>query len=153
VFPAMPVILRMMGFFPENGTELLLWALVAFTGLGAMSGSILNISVMSALADIADEIELTKGLRQEGILYSARTFFAKLDNSIGHGLATLGLWLIAFPEQARPGQVDEDVIWWLGFMDSPLTILAGLIAAGFYSRYRINRESWEQTRTALSSRN
>ncbi len=147
----MPVILRIMGFFPENGTDVLLWALVAFSGLGAMSGSILNISVMSALADIADQIELEKGLRQEGILYSARTFFAKLDNSIGHGIATFALWLIAFPKNAKPGQVNEEIIWWLGFIDSPLTIVAGLIAACFYAQYRINRQTWEETRAALSS--
>ncbi|GIT38910.1 MAG: hypothetical protein Ct9H300mP8_01060 [Gammaproteobacteria bacterium] len=40
---------------------------------------------MSAIADIADENALKHGVRQEGILYSARTFFAKLDNSLGHG--------------------------------------------------------------------
>ena len=87
IFPAMPVILRLMGFFPENGSWMLLPAVATFGALAAASGSIINISVMSAIADIADENALKYGVRQEGILYSARTFFAKLDNSLGHGVA------------------------------------------------------------------
>ena len=42
---------------------------------------------MSALADIADEHELQTGLRQEGIFYSARTFFSKLTTGFGHLIA------------------------------------------------------------------
>jgi Na+/melibiose symporter-like transporter len=152
VFPALPVVLRLMGWFPENHATMLFPSLVFCAALGSLSGSILNISVMSALADVADEIDVKQGLRQEGILYSARTFFAKLDNSIGHGIATFAMWLIAFPKKAIPGEVDEEIIWWLGVIDSPMTILPGLIAACFYAQYRINRESYEKTRAALSAR-
>ena len=152
VFPALPVVLRLMGMFPENHAPMLFMSLVVCAAIGALAGSILNISVMSALADVADEIDLKHGLRQEGILYSARTFFAKLDNSIGHGIATFSMWLIAFPEKAIPGQVDAEIIWWLGVIDSPMTILPGLIAAFFYSKYRIDRTSWEKTRASLASR-
>lgn len=165
VFPAMPVILRLAGAFPENNVYWLvpiLWwdvqiaavlvPLVLFGALGAASGSILNISVMSALADIADELELDGGLRQEGILYSARTFFAKLDNSIGHGIATLALWGISFPKKAVPGEVNGDIIWWLGVVDSPVTILPGLIAGGFYAQYRINEKKYRETKAALEAR-
>lgn len=150
VFPAMSVTLRLFGWFPENGSDILLTCLIFFAALGALSGSILNISVMSALADIADEIELKHGMRQEGILYAARTFFAKLDNSIGHGIATLALWAIDFPKDAKPGLVDEEIIWWLGFIEGPATIAAGLVAAGFYAQYRINKDKYEATKDALA---
>ena len=39
--------------------------------------AMLTISVLSALADIADEHELDTGRRQEGMFYAARTFFAQ----------------------------------------------------------------------------
>ncbi len=152
IFPALPVVLRLLGIFPENNTDMLFPSLVVFAALGAVSGSVLNISVMSALADVADEIELSHGLRQEGILYSARTFFAKLDASLGHGIATFAMWLIAFPKRAIPGKVDPDTIWWLGVIDSPLTILPGLIAAFFYARYRIDRQSHQETQASLARR-
>lgn len=152
VFPALPVVLRLMGMFPENGSEWLLWSIVAFGVLSSGCGSILNISVMSALADVADENELKLGRRQEGVLYAARTFFAKVDNSLGHGVAALSLWLISFPEKAVPGQVAEDTLLWLGLIDSPITIIPGLIAACFYAQYRINRSSNDDTQRQLEQR-
>ena len=91
-------------------------------------------------------------MRQEGILYAARTFFAKLDNSIGHGIATLALWAIDFPKDAKPGLVDEEIIWWLGFIEGPTTIAAGLVAAGFYAQYRINKDKYQATKDALARR-
>lgn len=151
-FPAMPVILRLVDFFPPNGSPWLLWGVVGFGMLSAACGSILNISVMSALADIADENEIRLGHRQEGVLYAARTFFAKLDNSIGHGLASVSLWIIAFPDNAVPGQVEESTIWWLGMIDSPITIIPGVVAALFYAQYRINRSTYEETQRQLAER-
>jgi Na+/melibiose symporter-like transporter len=152
IFPAMPVLLRLADMFPGNGAPELLWSIVAFGALSSACGSILNISVMSALADIADENELRLGHRQEGTLYAARTFFAKLDSSIGHGVAAVALSLIAFPDKAVPGQVAVETIWWLGMIDSPLTIIPGLIAAVFYAQYRINRSSYEDTQRELAAR-
>lgn len=149
IFPAMPVILRMTGLFPENGDPMLVWGIVLFTALGAGAGSILNISVMSQLADIADENAAKYGFRQEGILYSARTFFAKLDNSLGHGVASVALWLMAFPKNAVPGEVPEETIYWLGLVDSPLAIVPGVIAACFYAKYRITKADYEATKAKL----
>ena len=150
VFPAMPVILRLFGAFPANGSMELMWAIAAFGALGAASGSILNISVMSALADIADENAARYGVRQEGVLYSARTFFAKLDASLGHGLAAVALAVMAFPEQATPGEVPAETIWWLGMVDSPLAIIPGVVAAVLYAQYRIRKSDYEATRRALT---
>ena len=84
-------------------------------------------------------------------LKTARTFFAKLDNSLGHGLAAVALAVIAFPEDATPGEVPEDVIWWLGMIDSPLSIIPGVIAAVLYAQYRISKSDYERTRAALDS--
>lgn len=151
IFPAMPVILRLLGFFPENGSPWLFWCLAGFGALGAVAGSILNISVMSALADIADENALKYGVRQEGILYSARTFFAKLDTSLGTGIAAVALKLLEFPDNAKPGQVDPDTIRWMGIVESPLAILPGVIAAVLYAQYRIDKSSYKETRRKLDA--
>lgn len=150
IFPALPVILRMVGYFPENGTELLLPMMIVFAGLGGVCGAVLNISVMSALADIADENELLYGRRQEGMLYSARTFFAKADNALGHFIAGIALDLIQFPVRSKPGEVDADVIYWLGLIDSPITILPGILAACFYAGYRINKSRHAEIQAELT---
>lgn len=150
VVPALPVILRIAGYFPDNGTWGLLPTMIAFSGLAGVFGAILNISVMSALADIADENELLHGQRQEGMLYSARTFFAKADNALGHFLAGVALDVIQFPVNSKPGEVDPEVIYWLGMIDSPITIIPGLLAALVYAGYRINRKQHAEIREQLA---
>ncbi len=152
VVPAMPVILRMFGYFPDNGDSMLLPTMILFSGLTGIGGAILNISVMSSLADVADENELLYGHRQEGMLYAARTFFAKADNALGHFLAGITLDLIQFPEKSKPGEVDADVLYWLGMIDSPISIIPGLLAACFYAGYRINRKRHREIQQQLVDR-
>ena len=141
VFWSTAVTLRLLGLAPENST----WGLVAFIiSIGIFSsacGSILNISVMSALADIADEHELNTGRRQEGIFYSARTFFSKVTNGIGHLVAGIALdFYIFLPAGAVPGEVPEDVLFRLGVVDGPFAMIFGLIAACIYAGYRIDHQ-------------
>lgn len=149
IIPAMPVMLRMAGYFPDNGDVWLLPLMISFSGFGGIALGILNISVMSAIADIADENELLYGRRQEGVLFAARTFFSKADMALGHFLAGIALDLIQFPVKSTPGEVDADVIYWLGLVDSPITILPGLIAAGIYAGYRINKKRHTEIQAQL----
>ncbi|MEM7080291.1 MAG: MFS transporter, partial [Pseudomonadota bacterium] len=152
ILPAIPVILRIWGMFPENGADNLLFWLIVFNGTGAAAGAILNISVMSALADIADENELKFGNRQEGVLYAARTFFAKADHALGIFVAGLAIDLIQFPVNAKPGEVEADTIHMLGLIDSPYSIIPAAIAAAFYAGYRINRHKHAKIREELAAR-
>ena len=151
-FEAMPVIFRIAGLFPANGTDALFPSILFFHALGSASMSILGISVMSALADVADENELRFGVRQEGVLYSARAFFSKADRALGTFLAGVALDLIAFPSKAQPGEVPADTVFILGIVDSPVTIVPALIGAAFYAGYRINQTSHADTQAQLSDR-
>lgn len=148
VVPAIPIVLGQFGVL-HPGMPGLMPILLAFYAVSAGSISILAISVMSALADIADENELKHGLRQEGILYSTRALSAKVDQAIGTALAGAVLTFIAFPDKAKPGQVAQDVLFNLALWDGVLAAIPGVIAAVCYGRYRINRASYEATRLAL----
>jgi GPH family glycoside/pentoside/hexuronide:cation symporter len=152
ILEAIPVCLRMAGWFPENGDSALFPSILVFHAVGSACLSILNISVMSALADVADENEVRFGQRQEGMLYSARTFFSKADRALGTFIAGVTLDLIAFPAKAQPGQVPEDTLFMLGVMDSPATIIPGLIAACLYAGYRINNKSHAAIKETLAAR-
>ena len=152
IVPALPVMLRMAGYFPDNGTVWLLPVMISFSGLAGVCLGVANISVMSAIADIADENELLYGHRQEGMLYAARTFFSKADNALGHFLAGVTLDVIQFPVKSKPGEVDADVLYWLGMVDSPITIIPGLLAACFYAGYRINKKRHGEIRTELENK-
>ena len=59
---------------------------------------------------------------------------------------------IRHPVKSKPGEVDPEVIYWLGVVDSPITIIPGLLAAAFYAGYRINRNRHTQIRRQLEER-
>lgn len=152
-FWSLAVTLRLFGLAPENSS----WDLVAFIiGIGVFSsacGSILNISVMSALADIADEHELNTGRRQEGIFYSARTFFAKMTNGIGHVVAGVALdYYVKLPSGAVPGEVPADTLFRLGVVEGPFAMVWGLMAAVFYAGYRIDKKYHAEIQIKLAAR-
>jgi len=146
------VTLRLFDLAPENTTWTLVSFVVFFGTIASACGSILNISVMSALADIADDHELNTGRRQEGIFYSARTFFAKVTNGIGHVVAGVALDIIEFPQGVEASQIHPDKIYALGLLDGPFAMIWGLIAACIYAGYRIDRAYHANIREQLQKR-
>ena len=135
---------------PSLGYMLRLPTLVAIAAFSYATGAILNISVMSALADVADENEVRFGVRQEGVLYSTRALFQKLDTALGAALAGIVLTLIAFPEKAQPGQVDPQTIVQLGMVIGPISMIPGLIAVFLYAQYSITKADHAATRARIA---
>jgi glycoside/pentoside/hexuronide:cation symporter, GPH family len=148
--PAIPLGLGWLGILSWE-TPGLLWILVAFSVLQHLPYSVMTTTVYSALADIADELELKSGMRQEGILYSTRTFFSRVDQALGTALAGWVLTTIAFPAKAVPGQVDTGVLMGLAAA-FVLSTIPGLIAVIFYAMLRVTRSTHEATRKALAER-
>lgn len=149
VFATSPVLLRIVGWFPENNTPWLLPTLIVFTVVTASFGIVLLISVMSALADVADEQELLTDRRQEGMFYAARSFFAKASSGLGHLLAGIALDVIAFPAGAEPGTVDPDTVLHLGLIDGPIAVIPGAIAVAFYLKYNLTRDRHKEIQDEL----
>jgi Na+/melibiose symporter-like transporter len=146
------VLLRVAGVMPPNGSSQLVSVLMLFVFLFYLATAILTISVLSALADVADEHELNTGRRQEGIFYAARTFFAKLSSGLGHIVAGLAIDLIEFPTGAKPGQVAEDIVMKLGLLDGPIAAVPSLLAIVFYGMYRIDRKRHAEIQHELAAR-
>ena len=148
--PAIPLALGYLGILTPQ-TPWLVPILIAFSTLQHAPYSIMTTTVYSALADIADENELKFGVRQEGVLYSTRTLFAKVDQAIGTALAGWVLAYIAFPAKAAPGAVAESVLMALAAA-FVLSTIPGLIAVIFYAMLGVSRESYAATQVALAER-
>jgi len=149
---ALPVVCRFLGLFPENGSESLL-PLLLLNQFGFTCGiAVLTITVMSALADIADQHELTTGRRQEGVFYSARTFFGKVTTAAGSLLSGLGLDLIGFSAHSVPGEVAPEVITGLGVLDSIVPAVPATLAVFCYAAYRIDKRTHREIREELAKR-
>jgi Na+/melibiose symporter-like transporter len=153
VFWSMSVNLTLLGFAPANGSWSLVAFIIFFGSFAAFFGAVLNISVMSALADIADEHELNTGLRLEGIFYSARAFFSKAMNAVGHIVAGFALqYYILLPPKSVPGEVSDDVIFRLGIVDGPFAMVGGVIAGLIYLGYRIDKAAHAEIQERLKER-
>ena len=148
VAPAVPFVLGYFGIL-EPETPFLLPILIAFSFLQSAPYSILTTTIRSALADIADENELKNGMRQEGILFSARTFFQRIDTALGTMLAGWALVIIQFPAKATPGLVDQDVLTGIALV-MIISTIPGLIATYFYGSLRVTRATYDATRAALA---
>jgi len=148
----LPVTARLIGIAPPNGSSALLAWLFFAVFVFYLAVAILTISVLSALADVADEHELHTGQRQEGVFFAARTLFQKLSSALGHVIAGAGLDLINFPTGAKPGQVPQDVVVRLGILDGPVCAVPALIAIVFYSAYRIDRARHAEIQRQLHAR-
>ena len=147
VAPALAPLLGVLGVISHE-TAGIMWIVMGFGALGHIAYSLMTTTVYSALADIADENELKYGIRQEGILYSTRTFFARIDQALGTALAGWVLAMIAFPAKAIPGAVDPGVLSNLA-LATVLSTIPGLIAAVSYSFLRVTRATHDATRAAI----
>jgi Na+/melibiose symporter-like transporter len=147
-----PISLRLLHLMPANGAPGVMTILLSFYFLFYLGIAMLTISVMSALADVADEHELTTGKRQEGIFFAARTLFSKISSGGGHIIAGLGIDLIHFPAAAKPGQVPDSTLFELGVLNGPLAAVPALLAVVFYARYHIDRKRLAEIQRELAER-
>jgi Na+/melibiose symporter-like transporter len=147
------VLFKLFGAFPED-PQAVISILVVAEVLKDMGITVLTISVLSLLADLADEHEWKTGQRQEGIFYSTRAFFAKLDIAVGKFFAGVVLDFIAIgtvtaDNVALIPQEKKDLIGWV---EGPLTVIPGVIAAWFYSRTTLSKERVDAIREQLTRR-
>jgi Na+/melibiose symporter-like transporter len=153
VFVALPVLLRLAGVLPETLSPTTATAIIAGALLVAAFGAGGSVTAFnSAMADITDEHELRTGRRQEGIYFGALAFAGKSSSGIGHGVAGLGLDLIAFPTNAAVGSVAPEVVRNLGILYGPGLLVLAVIALACMSRYRLTRERFEALRRELEAR-
>ena len=149
---SLPVTLRSLGLLPDNGSAWIfpIVCMSVFFYYGCLA--VLNTTVYSAIADVVDEQELSSGLRQEGIFYAVRTFFAKVANGLGHLLAGIAIDVIGFPAKAVVGEVPAQVIFDLGIFEAIIAVLPVIGAIYFYGKYSIDKERHQAIREELAQK-
>ena len=146
----MPYILRVLGLFPENGTDTLFWTLVVFNTV-EVTLIIMSSSLIAAMiADVVEDSEVKTGRRSEGIFFAANSFAQKAVNGLGVVVAGQILAIIQFPTQAKPGQVPEETLFDLAYIYVPTLLFFYLLALGVLSIYRINREDHSENLRKLA---
>ena len=129
------ICLRLLGWFPSNDSESRLYFIAAALAFMTGSYAIAGITLDSMIADTADEIKAFTGRRVEGMLFATRSFSSKAASSVGGMLGGVMLWLIAFPKQAKMGQVPEEVVFKLGLFYGPLINVLSILCVLVYYQY------------------
>ena len=141
-FQIIPVVLRLLDLFPENGDAWLvpiLFALRLVQGAGTVQA---NVAFGSAIADISDEHELLTGRRQEGIFFAASSFSSKCAAGFGSIGAGLGLMAIDWPtgKHLAVADIPTQTLMELGILYGPIVAGCAVISVWCYSHYGLTRE-------------
>ncbi len=152
VCQTLPVLLRLLGPFPENGDPLLLPLLIGIKVMQGASAVQGDVAFGSMVPDIVDEQEMESGQRQEGIFFAASSFAGKATSGVGNIVAGFALDLIAWPRGAHvqsAADVPAETITKLGVVYGPLIASFGIVAVWCYAHYRLTRERHGEVLAAL----
>jgi Na+/melibiose symporter-like transporter len=150
-----PVLLRLFGWFPENGTDELLYTLVAVKfvqGVGVVQALI---TFGSMVADIVDEHELNTGKRQEGIFFASVSFSGKFTTGVGNVVGGVALDLISWPRGTAiqtAADVPVDTLMWLGLVYGPIVSGFAIVSLYCYSKHRLDRRRHAEIVLELAQR-
>ena len=145
----MPVLLRILGLMPPNGTELLFNIILFVTMIDVALIIAYQILASSMIADIVEENELKTGRRSEGIFFAGISFMRKLARGSGLFLASLVLAAADLSRNIQPGDLSEETLTMLGAGYSLGLLALWGTAIGFLFRYQISREDHEANLAAL----
>ncbi|WP_129782429.1 MFS transporter [Peristeroidobacter soli] len=148
----LPLVLRLVGLFPDNGSDAMLPLLLIFTGAGAILTSASWILTPSMLADVVEESELKTGRRSEGVFFAGSAFLQKSMSGMGVFVSGLILTLVGFPQGAKPGLVDPEVLRNLTLVFVILVSLLHLGAVLIIRSYKITRASHAENVRRLAAR-
>ena len=147
----MPYILRILGLFPENGTDLLFWTLLVFNTVEVTLIVMASSLVAAMIADVVEDSELKTGRRSEGIFFAANSFAQKAVNGLGVVVAGQILAAVQFPTQAKPGDIPEETLFDLAYLYIPVLLFFYLFAVSVLTLYKINREGHTENLKRLSA--
>ena len=147
-----PVLARVLGLMPPNGTDALFNIVISVTIFDLALIIATQMLMGSMIADIVEDSELETGRRSEGIFFAGISFIRKLAQGSGVMLAAIVLSVASIAPGMRPGMVPEAQlkVLGLGYAASLLTIWMLMIFC--VSFYRISREGHEANLRALSER-
>ncbi|MCW6530284.1 MFS transporter [Sphingomonas sp. MMSM20] len=150
LFAGLPILLRLIGLMPANGTMALYAILMADIFVSGVLYVMTAVLLNSMLADVTDELAVATGRRSEGLLFAADGFFTKAVSGFGVMISGGLLAFIAFPAHAHAATVPAATLWWLGALYLPIVILVNAAAIAMVWMFRIDRHRHEENLRTLA---
>ena len=152
VLTPLPPILRYFGWFPDNGTAELYYALLVFYTIDVTFMIMVATIAAAMFADVVEDSELRTGRRSEATFFAANSFAQKAVNGLGVVVAGQILAWVNFPASAKPGDVPQETLYELAFAFAPAIWVFYLVSVGLLSFYQISREKHEDNLRQLAAR-
>ena len=138
-----------LGLTPEKGSLQLVFFISSFL-LFLITFNITGIMVRdSMVGDIADEVELQSGKRQEGILFATVGFMQKLNAGLGSFFAGQVLNIINFD---RTNHTAEQA-YSLAFVQGPVTTILMIVPLIIFYRYSLSAKKHKEIMHELKLKN
>ena len=138
-----PVLLRFVGWFPENDSEILPLTLTAIKFTQGLAAAQSLVSFNSMVADVADEHELSTGKRQEGIFFAAASFSTKTTSGVGSFVAGIGLDVISWPRGAHiqsAADIPAETLASLGMLYGPIVAGFAVVSVWLSAQCKMSRQ-------------
>ena len=155
VCQVLPVVMRLLDMLPANGTEELVWILTGFKFVQGLIMQQALVAFGSMMADVADEHELTTGVRQEGVFFGAIAFSGKATTGFGNFIGGIGLDVINWPRGAEiqnAADIPAETLVDLGILYGPGVAGLSVIAVWCFAHYNLTRARHAEILVALESR-
>lgn len=142
VIAPMPMILRLLGIFPQNSDPVFFPLFLGITAFDLALVIAAQILIASMVADIPDQSELKTGRRSEGVFFAAQMFARKAVSGLGVMLAGVVLEVARFPRSGEaPDPADALALASLYVPIMLAVYMLGLIALGFYDITRASQQT------------
>ncbi len=146
-----PIILRLLGFFPEPGDVRAFYIVMVANAICSIGIGVLGVMIGSMVADITDQHEEVHGTRNEGIYFAALSFAAKAVGGFGIVISGIIVDLAGIGRNATVATLDPGSLKFLGMAMGPgvlVMIALTIFAASFYG---ISRAEHRRIGEAISS--
>ncbi len=148
----LPILLRLMGLMPPNGsTALFVILFIDVIANGAMA-IMTGVMLASMIADVVEDSEVKTGRRSEGLLMSADNLFKKVVSGFGVFVSGLVLTFAQFPQGAKRGEVAPEILHNMALVYLPTLVTFYAIAIGCLFLFRIDKDAHEQNLATLRAR-
>ena len=125
-----------LGLTPDKGTtNLVLFLCIPLVFISTLSIAG-NMARDSMIGDIADEVDLQSGKRQEGVLYSAVSFVQKVNTAIGIFTGGITLWIFDISKETPT----DDQAYSLFFVQGVVGPILFVIPLLFFYFYSLDRK-------------
>lgn len=146
-----PMIARLLGLMPPNGSPALLAIVFVTSVVGVSFGIVAQVTFSSMIADVVEVAELDTGRRSEGLFFASSAFVQKAVSGFGILTAALVIDAVGLKTGADPRMVPPEVV-----RNLALVYTCGLL--GLYAcavtlifGYKITRISHNDTLAQLAA--